>query len=287
VFVSPDGHEWHDIGLDGDSIAAVAVAANTPKLTIVAGADSGPLNGGYLFRGTEGSAWQPLVSGLPGGAVVSGLSAGPIDQAVPQRPLVVATSKGLYRSGDGGTTWTASTGIPQGMVMTTATFSTLDPNLVYAGSDAAGSTGGDLVRSVDGGVSFTPDDQGLPQGSKNIEAVTVGQTNPPTVIAALDPPSSGARVYTLVDTTAPAPPQLIAESPGAPIPAVVSTPRPTPRPTPVPSRSVQPPGTTGLDAFVGTVFHWPIPLIYELIFALVVAYVFVRWRQHYYVEGPP
>jgi hypothetical protein len=287
VFLSPDGHAWHDVGLDGDSIAAVAVAANAPKLTIIAGADSGQLRGGYLFRSTGGGSWQPLVSGLPGGAVVSGLASGPIDQAVPMRPLIAATTKGLFRSGDGGTTWTASTGAPQGMWMTNASFSSLDPDLVYVGSDAAGSTGGDLLRSVDGGVSFTPDDQGLPQGSKNVEALAVGQTNPPTVFAALDPPNRGGRIYTQVDATAPAPPQLVPESPGAPIAAVVSTPHPTPRPTPAPARSDLPAATTGLDAFVGAVFHWPIPLIYELIFALVVAYVFVRWRQHYYIEGPP
>jgi len=288
VFLSPDGHAWHDVGLDGDAISAVAIAANTPAMTIVAGADAGQLSGGYLFRSTAGGTWQALLSGLPSQAVVSGLSAGPIDQAVPQRPLVAATSKGLVRSGDGGTTWTPSAGLPAAPVtITTATFSPLDPDLVYAGSDGGGSSGGGLFRSIDSGVTFTPADAGLPQNTKNAESIAVASTNPPTVVAAIDAPS-GASVYTEIDTTAPAPPQLVAESPGQPIPAVISTPKPTPRATPAPVRSAPAAaGASGLDGFVGTVFHWPIPLIYELIFALLIAYLFVRWRQHYYVEGPP
>jgi hypothetical protein len=287
VFLSPDGHAWHDAGLDGDAIAAVAVASNSPQLTIIAGADAGQLGSAYLFRSAGGGAWQPLVSGLPSGAVVSALASGPIDAAVPQRPLMAATSKGLFRSGDGGTTWTPSGGVPQGLSVSTVTFSPLDPGLVYAGSDATGSTGGDLLRSVDGGVSFAAHDQGLPQHSKNVESVVVGQTNPPTVLAALDPPAGVGLVYSEVDTSAPAPPQLIAETPGAPIPSVISTPRPVTKPVREPVRPIPVPGATGLDSFVGTVFHWPTPLIYELILALLIAYVIVRWRQHYYVEGPP
>ena len=288
VFLSPDGKAWQDIGLDGDSIAALAIAANSPALTVIAGADAGNLAGGYLFRSGSGNTWQPLSSGLPAGAVVSDLSSGPIDAAIPTRPLVATTTKGVYHSGDSGTTWTASTGVPAGLNLTTVAFSSLDPTLVYAGSDAAGSTGGDLMRSTDGGVTFAQHNEGLPQNSKNVESIAVAQTNPPTVLVALDPPSGGARVYGEVDTTAPAPPQLTPESPGAAIPAVISTPRPTPKPTP--KAAVTAPAThqaNGFTQFLGTAFHWPIPLVYELIFVLLVVYLFIRWRQRYYVEGPP
>jgi len=288
VFLSPDGESWHDVGLDGNSISALAVAANAPTLTIIAGADAGDLSRGYLFRSAGGGAWQALESGLPNGAVVSDLGSGPIDAAVPQRPLVAATTKGVFRSGDGGTTWTPSTGVPSGLSVTTITFSSLDPTLVYAGADAAGSTGGDLLRSTDGGVTFAQHDQGLPQNSRNVESISVAQTNPPTVVAALDPPNGGGRVYTEVDTSAPAPPQLTPEQPGATIPAVVSTPHPTPKPTPRPvATAPASQSPTGFTAFLGTAFHWPIPLVYELIFVLLIVYLFVRWRQRYYVEGPP
>ena len=116
VALSPNGHVWHDGGLDRYSIAAVAVAANFPQFTVIAGADgaiSGTLSTGYLFSSTGGGAWEVLQSGLPSGIVVSSITAGQIDAAVPKRPLIVATSQGIFRSGDGGATWTAGTGAPQ------------------------------------------------------------------------------------------------------------------------------------------------------------------------------
>ncbi len=111
VALSPNGLLWHDGGLDAYSIASVAVAANYPQFTVIAGADSGNVSQGYLFSSSGGGAWEVLQSGLPSGAVVSSITAGQIDQAVPKRPLIVATSQGSFRSGDGGSTWTEGTGV--------------------------------------------------------------------------------------------------------------------------------------------------------------------------------
>jgi len=108
---------------------------------VVAGADgaiSGTLSAGYLFSSSGGGAWEVLQSGLPTGAVVSSITAGQIDAAVPKRPLIVATSQGIFRSGDGGATWTAGTGVPQALTLTVAQFGPLDPNLAYAGRMPAG-----------------------------------------------------------------------------------------------------------------------------------------------------
>ena len=288
VALSPDGRTWHDGGLDGVAVSALAVAANAPQFTLVAGADNGNLASGSLFENTgSGGSWQPLQSGLPAAAVVSSVAAGPIDQAVPKRPLVVATSKGMFRSGDGGTTWTSSTGVPEQLTVTTVAYSPLDPGVVYAGADAAGSTGGELLRSVDGGQTFAVADQGLPT-SKNVEAIAFAPTNPLTVGVALDPPTGGATIYTEADSTLPAPPQLIPEASGAPVPTVVATPTPTPRPTLTPNRPAPgPPPPGGLQKFAEAAFHWPFPLVYEIIFVLLAAYAFVRWRQRYFIEGPP
>jgi photosystem II stability/assembly factor-like uncharacterized protein len=288
VDVSPDGHAWHDVGLDGDSISSIAVAANSPQFTLIAGADNGNLSSGYLFRSTGGSAWEVLQSGLPAGAVASSLAAGPIDQAVPKRPLLVATSKGVFRSGDGGDTWTAGNGISAPLTLTTVTFGPLDPSLVYAGADAGGSSGGDLVRSTDSGMNFGAADAGLPTGSKNVVAIAVAPTNPPTVVVALDPPSGPATVWSEVDSSAPAPPKLTPEAPGAPVPTVVSTPKPAP--TAKPKRThlaAAPPAPSGIVQFAESAFHWPAPLVFEVLLVVLAAYAFVRWRQRYYVEGPP
>ncbi len=289
VALSPNGLTWHDGGLDGYSIAAVAVAANYPQFTVIAGADSGNLAQGYLFSSTGGgSGWEVLQSGLPSGAVVSAISAGQIDSAVPKRPVVVATSQGTYRSGDGGITWTAATGAAQGTTITTAVFGPLDPTLVYAGADAGGSSGGDFYRSTDGGLTYHKADTGLPLGSKNIESISVANTTPPEVVVAVDTPSGGTHVFVESDSAAPTPPQLIAELPGASVPTAVATPPPTPTAKPKPA-AVTPasPPPSGIQRFAQAAFHWPTPLVYEVFFVLLALYVYIRWRQRYYVEGPP
>jgi hypothetical protein len=288
IALSPDGTTWHNAGLAGDSVAAVAVAANSPNLVLVAGIDGGPdLSNGYLFRyGSSGATWQPLQSGLANSAVISSVSAGPLSSAVAKRPLVVTTNKGTYRSGDSGDTWTASTGIPEALTLTAAVFSPLDPNLVYAGADAGGSHGGDLLRSTDGGATFGVADQGLPTTVRQVETIAVAQVTPPTVIAGLDPGSGGV-AFTETDVTAPAPPALVAEAAGQVVPATLTT----AAPTAAPSRAATPspvPATQGaFSRLVGSAFHFPMPLVLEILFVLLVAYIFVRWRQRYYVEGPP
>ena len=288
VAVSPDGHIWHGAGLDGDSISAITVAANSPQFTLIAGADNGNIASGYLFRSTAGSAWEVLQSGLPAAAVVSSLTAGPIDQAVPKRPILAATSKGIYRSGDSGDTWTAGNGVPTGMTLTTALYSPLDPGLVYAGADSGGSTGGDLLRSTDGGVNFAPADAGLPSASKNVVAIGIAPTNPVTVVVGLDPPSGIAGMFSEVDASAPAPPKLTAEAPGAPVATVITTPKAKPTPKPKHARVAAAPSTpSGIQQFAGSAFHWPAPLVFEILLVLLAAYAFVRWRQRYYIEGPP
>ena len=206
VALSPNGHIWHDGGLDRYSISAVAVAANHPQFSVIAGADgaiSGTLASGYLFGSTGGGAWEVLQSGLPAGAVVSSITAGQIDAAVPKRPVIVTTSQGIFRSGDGGITWTAGTGVPQALTLTVAQFGPLDPNLAYAGADAGGSTGGDFYRSTDGGLTYHKADTGLPSGRRNVEAIAIANTTPPEVVVAVNPPTGGSQIYIESDSTAP------------------------------------------------------------------------------------
>jgi hypothetical protein len=206
---------------------------------------------------------------------------------VTKRPLVVTTSKGTFRSGDSGATWTASTGVPENLTLTTAVISPLDPSLVYAGADQGGSNGGDLLRSTDGGSSFSVADSGLPTDKREVEALAVEQVTPPVVLAALDP-SSGGVVYSQTDTTAPAPPALVPEAPGQPIPSMLATPVPTPRASATAGAALPTPASpSGVGQFFGAAFHWPVPLVFEVLLVLAIAYLGVRWRQRYYVEGPP
>jgi hypothetical protein len=287
VALSPDGTAWHTGGLSQYSISALAVAANSPSLVLVAATDRGDLSNGYLFRysGT-GTSWQTLASGLPSSAIATSVAAGPLSTSVTKRPLVVTTSKGMFRSGDGGSTWTAATGVAESLSVTSAAFSPLDPNLIYAGADAGSSSGGDLLRSTDGGSTFSAADQGLPAKTRQVESIAVEPTTPPIVIAALDP-ASGGQVYSESDSTAPAPPALVPESPGATVPATLATAPPSATAAAAPRATPRPSDSGAFGRLVGNVFHWPVPLVFEVLLVLAIAYVLVRWRQRYYVEGPP
>ena len=108
------------------------------------------------------------------------------------------------------------------------------------------------------------------------------------MVVALNPPSGGSHIYLESDTTAPAPPALVAEAKGAPVPSSVPTPVPTATPVP---QAVKPAAVTreasGIQRFAQAAFHWPTPLVYEVLIVLLALYVYIRWRQRYYVEGPP
>jgi hypothetical protein len=192
--------------------------------------------------------------------------------------------------------WTASNGIPQNTFLTDAAFSPLDPNLVYAGADAGGSSGGGLFRSTDGGQSFAAASQGLPTdhspgepARQEVESIAVAPGRPyATVIAALDPDQGSAGIYREVDTTAPSPPALsTASGSSATLPATAAT-LPPPTTTPAAKPKSSPTPSASLIARVtGTAFHFPTPLVFELAFVLLAVFLYIRWRRHYYVDGPP
>jgi hypothetical protein len=298
VALSATGSSWYAGGLSGDSISAVAGIPGTPGPVFYAGVDYPDTGSGFLYRRDPTSGWWTAVSaGLPSGDVVSSISIGATTQTVTANPILVTTAKGTYRSGDGGLTWTESNGIPQNTYLTDATYSPLDPNLVYAGADAGGSSGGGLFRSTDGGQTFIAANQGLPTdhssgepARQEVESVAVAPGQPyPTVIAALNPYQGDAAVYVEVDASAPSPPVLTTATASAgTLPAsALSAPTPSgqvvsgrPQATPTPSSSL-------IGQAAGAAFHFPTPLIFEVAFIILVIALLIRWRRHYYVDGPP
>jgi hypothetical protein len=287
VAVSVDGTTWRPAGLDGFDVSAVAVAANSPQFTLVAGTDAGP-GTGFLFRNAgPGPAWEPLAQGLPATAVVSSLGAGPLPQAAQFRPLVVATNKGTYHSIDSGTSWTPSTGVAEPLSVTTVAFSQLDPNLVYAGSDAGGSTGGTILRSTDGGGSFVPADKGLPADRRSVSSIAVAPAQPPLVMIAVVPPQGGSALYSQIDDTVPPPAAITGERGIAPA-GSASLPRPAPTPKPEVVDPLIAPEQSGPARLAGAIFHWPFPLTLEVLAALGATALGLRRRQQRLdVDGPP
>jgi hypothetical protein len=298
VALSVNGQTWHDGGLDGDSVSSLAVSAYIPTPVFIAGIDTGDLSAGFLFQsGPTAGVWTPLTAGLPKSAVASWVSAGPLASSVSQQQLVVTTSKGTFFSDDDGTAWNQSSGIPAGLYLTTATFSPIDPDLVYGGADSGGSSGGDLLRSADGGQTFSVADTGLPSKkgsgdapSREVESIAVATTAPqPTVLAAIDTYEGAAVIYREIDISAPTPPPAATASgavatlpPGSATP-IVATPTAHaggPSPTAKPQTSL-------IGRIGGAVFHFPVPLVFEVLFVALLVFLFFRWRRHYYVDGPP
>jgi hypothetical protein len=303
VVVSIDaGQHWRSAGLDDFSIDSLTVSANAPAFTVIAGVDLGDTGHGYLFRnsGLASATWEVLNNNLPEKAVPSSVTAGPLAQGATVRPLLLTTTKGTWRSGDGGGTWsegTCASGAKSPLclgtatnsghlTLTTAAFSPLDPNLVYGGGDAGQSSTADLIRSADGGATFSDFGEGLPDKQRNVTAIAVAPTAPPLVLAGLSP-LGGGHVYRLSDTQAGAPPALAPEGPGAVPPSTIPTPPPTARSTggAASGNTKRASPSTGL---VATIFHWPLPLLPELLVLLGAGWLALRWRERYLeIEGPP
>jgi hypothetical protein len=290
VSVSADGRKWRTAGLDGWSVSSIAVAANQPQLVLVAGVDGAPSGqAGFLFRNTGGGVqWETLQSGLPASGVVSSVSAGALPSSGQPRPLLVTTNKGTFHSGDGGNTWTSSNGVPDQVSLTASAFSPADPNLVYTGADAGGSSGGVLMRSTDSGANFAAVADALPAGQANVTALAVVAGAPPTVIAAVNPPTPPSSVFHGADPGAPAPGGSAPDTAGAALPATVPTPKPTAKPKPTPSVVAPPAQSTGFRHVVEVVVRFPFPLILEIAAIALIVYLVTRWRRRYLdVEGPP
>jgi hypothetical protein len=298
VSLSSAGVTWYSGGLTGDSVSALAGVSGPSGPVFFAGVDYPNTGSAFLYRRSPNDGqWEPIRSGLPSGDVVSSISMGPTTATITTNPVLVTTVKGTYRSGNGGTSWTASTGIPQNTYLTDSTFSPLDPNLVYAGADAGGSSGGGLFRSTDAGQSFTAANQGLPTthssgepARREVESIAVSPGKPyATVIAALNSYEGNPSIYRELDTTAPSPPVLTTVSAGvATLPASgASTPTPSSQAagaTPTPSPGAK---TPLIGRVLGAAFHFPTPLVFELALVLLAAGLYIRWRRHYYVDGPP
>lgn len=289
VAVSPDGRAWRSIGLTGYDVSSVAVAANTPKISLIAGVDGVPPGAapGYLFRNVgPGTQWESLLVG-PQTAVVSHVAAGPLPAATNVRPLLVCTNQGVYRSGDGGANWTKTfppaNADVQTQTLTTAVFSPIDPNLVFAGDDAGGSGGGTLARSLDGGATFAADDTGLPN-DREAASIAVAPLQPPLVVIAVDPPDRAASIYTKVEQGVPPPAPTATPEPGSVLPAL--TPPPTARATP--AATPPPSDDQGGEGPVRRLVDWPIPLAVELLTILAAVALVGRWRRRrLHIEGPP
>jgi hypothetical protein len=149
---------------DIDSGRPVAIVSH-PTLTTLYLATSG----GGVFRcdnadpaSTTDWTWVPITDGLPSSGSSGNVAVGALAMS-PANPNVLylgagdmqdATGRGFYTSTDGGTTWTAATGL--GNATRSYAILPVDANVVLWGTDDG------LKISTNGGASFTAVSGGLP-----------------------------------------------------------------------------------------------------------------------------
>jgi uncharacterized repeat protein (TIGR01451 family) len=135
-----------------DQLFALASWPANPQTILAATATT-------VYRSADGGdVWAPATSGLPANAVVGKFAAAASDSTTAYASIYTVsapgpgptTGFGVYKSGDAGLSWApANTGIASSLIFALA----VDPTnamIVYTATDSA------LLRSIDGGTTWTP-----------------------------------------------------------------------------------------------------------------------------------
>jgi photosystem II stability/assembly factor-like uncharacterized protein len=112
---------------------------------------------------TDGSEWDPhtLVTSIAISAASS-------------QSLLIGKARSVYRSDDGGNTWTPGRGLPDAVVTSVE----LDPRDAFrAWASFATTSGQSVFRSFDGGLSWTPAASGLPPFAAQVVRVDPTDSN--------------------------------------------------------------------------------------------------------------
>jgi photosystem II stability/assembly factor-like uncharacterized protein len=184
VWKSDDyGRTWRAIFDDEptQSIGAIAVAPSDPKIVYVAsgeGLQRPDLSvGDGVYKSTDaGKTWAHL--GLRDGQQIPSLAVDPRDPnrvfaAVLGHPYGPNTERGIFRSTDGGQTWTKVLYKNENVGGSDVEIDPSNPQVVYAGlwegrqgpwedNNAYGGIGGGLFKSTDGGDTWHQLTKGLP-----------------------------------------------------------------------------------------------------------------------------
>ncbi len=210
VFLSTDGGDTWSAVFDGETALSIgSIAAHPTDSNIVYVGTGEEAGGGYsydgegVFKTTDGGAtWTNL-----GLAAVRRVGRVAIDPVSPQRVFVAASgglynkdaNRGLYRSTDGGQTWSQVLYVADDAGVVDVAIDPSDPNRIYAAAwqrfrgdneSYFGGAASGLFRSTDGGDTWSQLTNGLPSGPG------VGR------IELAIPPSNTSRVYAIIGRTA-------------------------------------------------------------------------------------
>jgi photosystem II stability/assembly factor-like uncharacterized protein len=191
------------------SIGAIAVAPSNHDVIYV-GTGEGALRGDItwgdgVYKSTDGGkTWSDI--GLKDSRHIGALI---VDPTNPDVVLVAAeghafgpnAERGVYRSTDGGKTWTKVLSRDENTGAVDVTFDPSNPKIVYAAlwqarrqpwNFSSGGPGSGLYRSADGGVTWTQlKGNGLPDGILGRIDVSVSQADPKRVYAMIEAKEGG------------------------------------------------------------------------------------------------
>ncbi len=156
--------------------AAVETTPPPPSKSIYAVVDVGDGQNQYmttsegLFASHDGGrSWAEVaiesMRALTGKKEVFSIGVNPHDPGI----LLVGNWEGLWKSHDRGTTWTqVGVDLPTGIVALSLSFNRSSPDVVYMGTNGFG-----VYRSVDGGLTWSGGDQGLPRVADGRRAASI------------------------------------------------------------------------------------------------------------------
>jgi len=204
------GISWKPL-TDATSIASVGdvtVAPSNPDIVWIGTGESNNLRssswGHGLYKSTDGGrTWTHM--GLRASQHIPRILVHPTN---PDIVLVAAMGplwksggeRGVYRTTDGGRTWTRVLEVNETTGATDLVFDPTNPNVIYAAtmqrerkaySFVAGGPESGIYKSTDGGTTWRRLTSGLPAGDKGRIGVDVSQSQPRTVYAFVDAQDGG------------------------------------------------------------------------------------------------